>query len=105
MLVERLRREGYRAREVNQEHSYVPSMWKRLTNPDLLIYLKVSQGVASERRRSEGEAAWWGAMEERLEHALRHADLRIDTDGLTPDEVLDEALAFLKRHGYERSSG
>lgn len=101
MLVRRLQREGYNAREVNQEHSYVPSMWQRLTDPDVLIYLHVSQEVAAERRKSEERAAWWKAMEERLEHASRHADLRIQTDALTPDEVLREALVFLERSGYE----
>jgi len=95
-LVERLEEAGYNAREVNQEHSYVPAMWQRFTDPDLLIYLDVSQDVASERRRSEAGAAWWGAMEERLKHAMEHADLRIDTDGLTPEEVLEEAVGFLE---------
>ena len=95
-LVERLEEAGYNAREVNQEHSYVPSMWQRFTNPDLLIYLDVSQEVASERRRSAAGAAWWGAMEDRLKHALEHADLRIDTDGLTPEEVVKRAMAFLE---------
>jgi len=98
-LVERLEQAGYNAREVNQEHSYVPSMWQRFTNPDLLIYLDVSQEVASRRRRSEAEAAWWGAMRERLRHAMEHADLRIDTDGLTSEEVVAEAVAFLDDEG------
>ena len=98
-LVERLSEAGYYAREVNQEHSYVPSMWQRFTNPDLLIYLDVSQEVASERRRSEAAAAWWGAMRDRLRHAREHADLRIDTDRLTPEEVEEEALAYLEDEG------
>jgi len=95
-LVKKLEEAGYHAREVNQEHSYVPSMWQRFTNPDLLIYLDVSQEVASERRRSEAGAAWWGAMRERLRHAREHADLRIDTDKLTAEEVVEEALAYLE---------
>ena len=98
-LVERLEEAGYHVREVNQEHSYVPSMWQRITDPDLLIYLDVSQEAASERRRSEAGAAWWGAMEDRLRHALEHADLRIDTDGLTPEDVYEEAVAFLEGEG------
>ena len=101
MLVRRLQREGYNAREVNQEHSYVPSMWQRLTDPDVLIYLHVSQEVATKRRKSEERAAWWGAMEERLEHALRHADVHIHTDALSPDEILREAVGFLEQWGHE----
>jgi len=95
LLVAQLEQRGYRAREVNQEHSYVPTMWQQFTQPDLLIYLDVSQEVASKRRSSEANAAWWDALNQRLQHAFDNADLRIDTDGLTPEEVLAEALSFL----------
>ena len=96
MLVERLQERGYNAREVNQEHSYVPNMWQRITQPDLLIYLDVSQEAASERRRAEGSAMWWEELNRRLRHAFRHADLLIQTDDLTPGEVLNAAVAFLE---------
>lgn len=104
-LVERLKQRGYNAREVNQEHSYVPTMWQRFTKPDLLIYLDVSQEAASERRRSEEEAGWWDALKERLKHALQHADLIIETDDLTPEEVLGRALSFLEEQGEQPSHG
>lgn len=94
-LVDLLRQQGYNAREVNQEHSYVPTMWQRFTEPDLLIYLDVSQETASERRRAEAEATWWNALNQRLRHASQHADLIIETDDLTPRQVLTRALAFL----------
>jgi deoxyadenosine/deoxycytidine kinase len=96
-LVENLKRRGYHVREVNQEHSYVPAMWQRFTQPDLLIYLDVSQEAASERRRAEAEAGWWEAMEQRLEHARAHADLLIETDDLNENEVLESVLSFLER--------
>ncbi len=41
-LVSGLRQAGYEVRHIAQEHSYVADMWKRLTNPDILIYLHVS---------------------------------------------------------------
>jgi thymidylate kinase len=97
MLVERLQQRGYNAREVNQEHSYVPTMWQRRTDPDLLIYLDVSQETASKRRRSEAGATWWKALNQRLQHAYRHADLLVETDDLTPGEVLNRVLSFLDR--------
>ena len=31
-----LKARGLRVREVAQEHSYVPAMWQRITNPDYL---------------------------------------------------------------------
>ncbi len=97
MLVKALREASYNAREVNQEHSYVPTMWRRFTEPDVLIYLDVSQAVASQRRSSEAGAAWWSAMKERLQHARQHADLLIETDGLRPRDVVKEAISFLER--------
>ncbi len=97
MLVKSLQDAGYNAHEVNQEHSYVPAMWQRFSNPDLLIYLDVSQEVASERRSSEADAAWWDAMRQRLQHARQHADLCIDTDKLSPQEVLERTTSFLDR--------
>jgi hypothetical protein len=96
MLVKALRERGYDAREVNQEHSYVPTMWRRIARPDLLIYLEVSQEVAGQRRASESDAPWWDKLKERLKDARQNADLCIHTDNLSPQEVLSRALAFLQ---------
>ncbi len=96
LLVQALRARGYNAREVAQEHSYVPTMWQRVTHPDLLIYLDVSWQVACRRRPTDAGANWWAELSRRLRHARRHAHLYIHTDGLTPQEVLDRTLDFLK---------
>jgi len=105
LLVRALRARGYNAREVVQEHSYVPTMWQRITQPDVLIYLDVSWKVAQQRRASDARAGWWDEQERRLHHARQHADLYISTDELTPQEVLDRVLAFLvqDRLGYPQS--
>jgi thymidylate kinase len=94
--VRALRERGYDAHEVTQEHSYVPTMWRRISQPDLLIYLDVSQEVASQRRAAESEVAWWDKLKQRLQHARQHADLRIQTDDLCSQDVLNRALAFLQ---------
>jgi thymidylate kinase len=96
LLVRALCARGYDAHEVAQEHSYVPAMWQRITRPDLLIYLDVSWEVACLRRPTDAGADWWEELAHRLRHARQHADLTLDTDGLTPQEVLDRALAFLE---------
>jgi len=97
-VVSALREQGYNAREIKQEHSYVETMWQRFTRPDLLIYLAVSQEVAGQRRAAEADAAWWDRLEQRLQHARRHADLHIDTDRLGPEEVVEKAMSFLERY-------
>jgi cytidylate kinase len=95
-LVRALRAQEYNAREVVQEHSYVPTMWQRITQPDLLIYLDVSWEIACQRRPTNAKATWWDELSRRLRHARQHADLYIHTDALTPQEVLERTQDFLK---------
>jgi hypothetical protein len=95
LLVQALREREYNAREVAQEHTYVPTTWQRITQPDLLIYLDVSWTVARQRRRTDAGADRWAEQSRRLHHARQHADLYIHTDGLTPQEVSERTMAFL----------
>ena len=95
LLVRELRAQGYDAHEVAQEHSFVPTMWQCMTQPDVLVYLDVSWEVACQRRAMSAEAGWWVELARRLRHARQHADLYIPTDGLAPQEVLRRTLAFL----------
>jgi len=96
LLAHALRERGYNAREVVQEHSYVPAMWQRFTQPDLLIYLDVSWEVARRRRSTDAGADWWAELAHRLRHARQHAQLYISTDELSPQQVLEKVLAFLR---------
>ncbi len=105
LLVQTLRARGYNAREVAQEHSYVPTMWQRITQPDLLVYLDVSWEVACQRRPTDVGPDWWDELARRLCHARQHADFYINTDKLTPQEVLERALAFLKSFPLPPKSG
>ena len=95
-LVAGLRARGIHAREVAQEHSYVPAMWQRITRPDLLIYLEVSRETAQRRLGRELPAGWWEEIGERLAHARAHADLVVDANPLTPEGVLERVLRFLE---------
>jgi len=95
LLVRALRERGYNAREVAQEHSYVPAMWQIITQPDTLIYLHVSWETARRRRPTDAGPARWEEQAHRLRHARQHADFYINTDRLTPQEALERVLAFL----------
>jgi thymidylate kinase len=95
-LVRGLQARGWNARHVVQEHSYVPDMWQRVTQPDLLIYLDANLEVIRQRRRDPEMPDWFiEAERHRLRHALEHCDLYVKTDTLTPDQVLERALDFL----------
>ena len=96
-LIAGLKQAGFVARHIAQEHSYVPDMWQRLTNPDVLIYLDVSYPLTLQRRKIDWTIEEYEIQLERLRHARLHADLYIQTDELEPAAILEKVLAFLKR--------
>ncbi|MBP6473194.1 MAG: hypothetical protein KA773_22305 [Chloroflexi bacterium] len=92
-----LRGFGYHVRQPAQEHSYVPAMWQRLTNPDILIYLDLDfTALAARRPNTHGGPERLAIQHQRLTHAHAHADFYVDTSRLTAEEVLAEVLAFLQ---------
>lgn len=95
-LVEALRRLGYPAKQIVQEHSFVPEMWSLLSQPDLLIYLDASFEACSRRKRIEWSAADHAEQSRRLEHARRHCDLYLLTDNLSPADVLARVVEWLQ---------
>ncbi len=97
-LVHRLRALGYQVRHIAQEHSYAPRMWEKLTNPDILVYLDVSYPLTIQRRKLDWTINEYDEEIHRLRHARQHAHLVVNTDPLSPEEVLDRVLAFLKEN-------
>ncbi len=95
-LVIGLKAQGYLVRHIAQEHSYVPDMWKRLTNPDLLIYLEVSYENTILRRKLDWTFEEYAEQLRRLRHARQHADLFLDTNPLTFEEVIATVQSFIK---------
>ena len=102
-LVRGLEKHGINARNIAQEHSYVKNMWQSITKPDLLIYLDVSYPIAQERRKLSWNTDEYAIQKNRLSHAQEHADFYLQTDYLTPAEVLQHALDFLKEF-YDAST-
>lgn len=97
-LVHLLRQRGIDARHIAQEHSYVPAMWRKITNPDVLVYLHVSYPLTVQRRKLDWTEQEYLEQIHRLRDARTHADLYINTDPLTPAEVLDQVLSYLEKH-------
>ena len=94
-LAEQLRDLGFNARQIAQEHSFVPAMWKLISQPDFLIYLDVSYKQSTTRKQFHWTSKEHAEQIRRLKHARQHCDLLIDTSHLTPDEVLREVLKQL----------
>jgi len=95
-LIAGLNQYGYKCRHIAQEHSYVPAMWQIITKPDILIYLNASFSVSTARRKLNWRQEDYEEQSRRLSHAHQHAHIIINTDDLTPEQVLQKALDFLK---------
>ena len=96
-LIAALEARGYTCRHIAQEHSYVKDMWKRISNPDVLIFLDASFPVSTARRKLNWRLADYEEQIRRLSHAYEHAQIIIDTNVLNPYEVLAKALDSLKK--------
>jgi uridine kinase len=94
-LVAGLQPLGYKARHIAQEHSYVPDMWKRITHPDILVYLEVSYENTVDRRKLNWTYEEYAEQLRRLRHARQHADLVINTNRLTPTQVVETVISFI----------
>ena len=100
-LVSALSKLGYEAKHIAQEHSYVADMWQRLTKPRVLIYLSASYPTTITRRNINWTQKEYDEQLRRLAHAHDHADLIMETDDLTPDDVLQSVLRFLQSFGMK----
>ena len=95
-LIAGLTSAGFYGRHIAQEHSYVPYMWQRITNPDLLVYLSASFETCTRRRNLNWTNDDYLEQLRRLAHACEHADVIIETDSLSPAEVLSNLIEYLK---------
>jgi len=95
-LIAELEKHGYRCRHIAQEHSYVPTMWKVITNPDILLFLDCSFENSTSRRKLNWQPADHEEQLRRLAHAREHADLIIDTNSIPAKGVLSHTLEYLK---------
>ena len=97
-LIRGLEQHGYLAKHIVQEHSYVPGMWQLITNPDILIYLDVTYKESLQRRPMNWTQQEYEQEQDRLRHARANAHYYLETDGLSPAEVLDRVLKFIKKY-------
>ena len=96
-LLAGLERQGYSCRHIAQEHSYVQAMWQIITKPDVLVYLNSSFQTSTERRKLNWQEKDYNEELRRLAHAREHANLFIETDNLTPNDILQKVLDFLTK--------
>lgn len=91
-LVNNLRTRGYEVKHIAQEHSYVPDMWERISNPSILIFLDVSYINTIIRKNLNWQEKEYKEQLRRLDHARNHADIIIKTDEINSNTVLIKTL-------------
>ena len=94
-LIHGLHARGYIAKHIAQEHSYVSDMWQRISKPDVLIYLDISYPLTVTRKKLDWSIEEYDAQIKRLSHARQHADLYIQTDQLSIDEVISRVFDYI----------
>lgn len=95
-LTDGLEKNGYSCRHIAQEHSYVPDMWQIITKPGILIYLNVSFPISTARAKLNWQEKDFMEQLHRLSHAREHANIIIETDDITTEDVLQKVLDFLQ---------
>jgi len=97
-LVRGLWAQGFaKARVVAQEHSGVPDLWRKRGQPDVLIYLDVKlETIAARQQRSDWTTDYLTEQQRRLQSARAGCDVYLPTDDLTIEEVLEQAVHYLK---------
>lgn len=89
---------GLNCRHIAQEHSYVSTMWRRITNPDILIYLVVSYENTIARKSLNWSRDEYNQQLIRLQDAIENAQIIINTDDLTPEQLINQALKELEMY-------
>jgi len=95
-LESNLKKLGFDAHAIAQEHSGVQTMWQQITRPDVVIYLDANLATINARRNENWEPSYLAEMNRRLAHARAHADFFLATNDLTIDLVLTHVRAFLE---------
>jgi molybdopterin-guanine dinucleotide biosynthesis protein len=100
-LANALRARGYAARTVAQEHSIVRDLWRHGGAPAALIVLDAQPTTIAQRRHADFPVWLYQKQQQRLASARAHADLLIQTDLATSEEVTSRVLTFLNQAGIK----
>ena len=95
-LVTKLRALGVEAYNVAQEHSCIREFWRK-RQPDVLVLLDVTLPVIRQRRDVPWGEERLSIQRERLLSARTNADLYIQTDNLSREQVVETVLDYIRR--------
>jgi hypothetical protein len=93
-LAANLQKNGYNARQIAQEHSFAPDMWRIISNPEILIFLEVNYQSTLTRGLSWLESEY-DEQRLRLAKAKEDATFVVQTDQDSPEKVLSKVMEFI----------
>jgi hypothetical protein len=67
-------------------------MWKRLTHPDILIYLEASYETTITRKALNWTREEYEQQLYRMRNAIESAQIRIKTDELSPQQLIEKVV-------------
>ena len=74
-----------------------------MVNPDILIFLDASYPVSTQRRKLDWRLEEYEEQARRLSHARDHANLYLDTDVLTPEQVVEHVLEYIRAYRSDKN--
>lgn len=95
VLAEELRKLGYNAKEIAQEHSSVPDLWKQI-HTDFLVVLDCDYETIKKRRDITWPRERLERQREVLAGAKAECNLYLKTDNLSPEQILSEVVRIYK---------
>jgi deoxyadenosine/deoxycytidine kinase len=95
-LANNLSRLGYDAHAIGQEHSEAQTMWRQMTNPDILIYLEASLQTICARLNVTWEQCYIDEQKRRLNDARAHTQFVLITDDLSRERVASRVVELLE---------
>ncbi|MCR5559509.1 hypothetical protein [Schwartzia sp. (in: firmicutes)] len=103
-LVKGLKDAGYDAYNVAQEHSGIHNFWNK-HHPDVLIMIDATLPAIKKRRLVFWDQERLDVQHKRLSDAKAHANLFIQTDAYTADEVREQVIDYVEAWKKNQTEG
>ena len=103
-LVKGLKDAGYDAYNVAQEHSGIHNFWNK-HHPDVLIMIDATLPAIKKRRLVFWDQERLDVQHKRLSDAKAHANLFIQTDAYTADEVREQVIDYIEAWKKNQTEG
>lgn len=103
-LVKGLKDAGYDAYNVAQEHSGLHNFWNK-HHPDILVMIDATLPAIKKRRLVFWDQERLDVQHKRLADAKEHANLFIQTDAYTADEVREQVIDYIETWKKNQTEG